>query len=82
MSGRTLPLGWIAFLVGFILVASARKACAYIDAGTGSYLLQMGLGFALAAAFGVKTSWVRIREFTLRALGKDRSGVHGSRTHS
>jgi hypothetical protein len=77
MSNRTLPLGWIAFLTAFLFVASAKKAHAYIDAGTGSYLLQVGMGAALAAAFAVRMSWLRLKQFALRALWKRRDGTDG-----
>lgn len=36
-------------------------AYAYIDPGTGSYLLQVGLAVLIGASFAIKIYWRRIR---------------------
>jgi hypothetical protein len=38
-------------------------AHAYLDPGTGSYVLQMIIAGLLGAAFAIKMSWVRIKRF-------------------
>ncbi len=37
------------------------EAHAYIDPGTGSFLIQMLLGFVLSAAFAVKMFWHNLK---------------------
>jgi hypothetical protein len=39
---------------------------AYVDPGTGSFLLQMVLAGALGAVFTVKAYWARLRGLLLR----------------
>ncbi len=46
-------------LVGFML-AYPRDAHAYLDAGTGSMLLQAAIASAVAAAFLAKSYWRRL----------------------
>lgn len=43
-----------------LFVTDAR---AYLDPGTGSYILQMIIAGVLGAAFAVKIFWMRIRRF-------------------
>lgn len=50
-SGReALP---IAVLLSMIFI---QPASAYVDPSTGSYMLQMGMGFLFAAIFTIKTA--------------------------
>lgn len=46
----------------FVLVAAA-DAHAYIDPGTGSYLLQILIAGLLGAAFALKLTWTRLKVF-------------------
>jgi hypothetical protein len=55
-------------LVQWIILA--RDAHAYIDPGTGSYILQMTLAAFFGAFFVVKQYWARIRSFLRAVLGK------------
>lgn len=77
MGYRTLSLGWILVLTAFLFLATTRKAHAYIDPGTGSYLVQTALGIALAAAFAARMSWARVKERLVRALHKGHQGPRG-----
>ena len=43
-----------------ILLAAVAPAHAYIDAGSGSYVLQMAMAGVLALAFSLKLAWQRI----------------------
>ncbi len=52
-----------ALFVTALLVIVPGKAYAYLDPGTGSYMLQIILGVLLGAAFAVKAFWFRIRAF-------------------
>jgi len=46
------------------------QAEAYLDPGTGSFLLQLLIGAVLGAGFAVKMGWHRITGFLGRLLGR------------
>lgn len=48
-------------LVVLLLFVSARHAHAYIDPGTGSYVIQLIIAALAGAAFAVKVYWGKIR---------------------
>jgi hydrogenase-4 membrane subunit HyfE len=56
------------------IIFSTKKAYAYLDPGTGSYLLQLLLGFLLAGLFLFKTFFLKIKYFFLKIVGKNRGG--------
>jgi hypothetical protein len=60
----------ITIMVGVLLLISARDAFAYVDPGTGSYVLQMIMAGLLAAAFALKSYWRNITAFLSRLLSK------------
>jgi hypothetical protein len=45
------------------LLVLPQDAHAYLDPGTGSYVLQMIIAGLLGAAFAIKMSWFRIKRF-------------------
>jgi hypothetical protein len=47
-----------------------QKAHAYIDPGTGSYILQMILAGLLGATFAIKIFWKRIKNFFINLFLK------------
>ncbi len=51
--------GLVAFFLG---IAISSPAYAYVDPGTGSYVLQILTAGVLAAAFLVKSSWNNIKK--------------------
>ena len=53
----------ISIMVGVLLLISARDAFAYVDPGTGSYILQLIMAGLLAAAFALKSYWKNIAAF-------------------
>ena len=40
-----------------------QKAYAYLDPGTGSYILQLAIAALLGASFAIKIYWRRIKTF-------------------
>jgi len=46
-------------------------AHAYLDPGTGSYVLQMIIAGLLGAAFAVKLSWLRIKRFVAGVFSRN-----------
>ena len=61
-----------------LLLATVVPAYAYIDAGSGSYMLQMGMAGLLAAVFAIKLSWQRVKASAARLFGGNgRSSTQG-----
>ena len=71
MSRRHCDLGMI-LLVFFILtfLMFQKPAYAYLDPGSGSYILQMLAGGLLAASFAIKTFWKNIKSFFTNLFSK------------
>lgn len=63
----------ITMLVAVILVCLIwpRPAHAYLDPGTGSYIIQLIMAGLLGAAFAVKLFWRDIRTFFKDLFAKD-----------
>ena len=47
----------------FLVLVTAARARAYVDPGTGSYLLQILIAGLLGAAFALKIYWTRVKDF-------------------
>lgn len=52
-----------SLLIATLFIIAPDDAYAYLDPGTGSYMLQIALGVMLGAAFAIKAFWFRIRAF-------------------
>jgi hypothetical protein len=52
---------WVAAIAALLLTATDARA--YLDPGTGSYILQMIVAGLLGAAFAVRMFWARIKRF-------------------
>jgi hypothetical protein len=46
-----------------LVLVTAVRAHAYVDPGTGSYLLQILIAGLLGAAFALKLYWTRVKGF-------------------
>lgn len=57
-------------LAAVLLLVSTRDARAYIDPGTGSFVLQLVIASLLGAAFAVKGFWKNIKAFFSKLLVK------------
>ena len=55
-------LFWVVVLIVLTLVVAEGDALAYVDPGTGSYLIQIIIAGVLAAIFVIKGFWRSIRE--------------------
>ncbi len=66
-------LGMIIILLSLAL---AKPAHAYLDPGTGSYLIQILIGFAAGGAYLVKLFWRQITGFFKKIFSKKKS-KHG-----
>lgn len=63
----------IIFTASMLLIAAGRGAYAYIDPGTGSYVLQVVIAGVLAAGFVIKATWRNIIASVGRLFGKRHS---------
>ncbi|MGH3665213.1 MAG: hypothetical protein ACRDU8_03800 [Egibacteraceae bacterium] len=57
---------WVAWLTLCLSLLVVPAANAYIDPGSGSLILQVLVGAAMAASLGVKVFWRRISGFFAR----------------
>lgn len=53
----------VLILAVALTFATAQESHAYLDLGTGSYLLQVGLASLFAGFFFAKRLWLRINSF-------------------
>ena len=53
----------LLILITVISLVTPEQSHAYLDPGTGSYVLQIVIGVLLGAAFAVKAFWFRIKTF-------------------
>jgi hypothetical protein len=53
-----------------ILVVFVRPAYGYIDPGSGSLLIQVVIGSALACLLGLKVFWRQVTAFLARLFGR------------
>ncbi len=63
---------WPGVALASVLLLLARPAQAYLDPGTGSLVVQVLVGSALACLLGVKVFWRQIRLFAGRLFGRGR----------
>jgi len=58
----------VAALLGVFVLLLPREALAYIDPGTGSYMLQLVLAALLGGLFALKIFWKNIKSFFVNLL--------------
>jgi len=69
MISRKLLLS--SLLTGALVLALlSENAYAYVDPGTGSYIVQMLFAGVIAALFSIKLFWSRIKGFFKRLFSK------------
>jgi len=64
------PIISIAVFASLLLLSFPRDLYAYIDPGTGSYILQLVLAALLGASYGIKMFWGNIKGFFSKRLFK------------
>ena len=61
-----------------LLIVFSAPAHAYVDLGSGSYMLQMALAGLLAVVFTLKLWWQRVKSFAVGLVcGRNRTESHG-----
>lgn len=61
----------ITNIITFFLVVS--NAYAYLDPGTGSFILQAIIGFLAAVSAGITYYWSRVKNFFLKIFKKNKN---------
>ena len=61
----------LAMLLIFIVI-TAENAFAYLDPGTGSFMLQMLIAGILGGLFAIKTYWAKIKIFINKIFNKEK----------
>ena len=64
------PLITLAVLLFLFHLMFPQTAYAYLDPGTGSYLLQVGLAVLIGASFAIKIYWKKIKTSLLNLFSK------------
>lgn len=67
---------WRLLATGLLLGCGllAGSAAAYIDPGTGSYVLQIAIAFLVGLAFSIKVFWKRIVAFFRKTSAAKKGG--------
>ena len=64
-------------MLSFFSLIVPRTAHAYIDAGTGSYFIQVIIGVLFAASVMVRIHWGKFRIFCRSLFSRERRSVMG-----
>ena len=72
----TRTRAWRLLSTGLMLGCGflAGSAAAYIDPGTGSYVLQIAIAFLVGLAFSIKVFWKKIVAFLRRTFAAKKGG--------
>jgi hypothetical protein len=65
-------LSWAFFLFALALMLPVRQAQAYLDPGTGSYMIQLIIAGVAGALISVKMFWRHIKYFFVRIFYKNK----------
>ena len=60
------------FGVAFLLVVFPEKAFAYLDPGTGSYVVQVAIAGAVSAMFAIRIFWGRLKDLFHNIFKRDK----------
>lgn len=69
----------VVFFSVLYFVLFPPQAHAYLDPGTGSYILQIVAAVLFASLFLIKTWWVHIKHFFNKLSGKDKKSEKDSK---
>ncbi len=67
---KHIRLTEVTLLVLLFLFVSTRQAHAYLDPGSGSYIIQLLIAGLVGGLFGIKTFWFQIKTFFTNILSR------------
>ena len=67
---KPIDLKYVVFITLILFLWSIKDAYAYIDPGTGSYIIQVIIGGVLGAAFALKVYWKKVKFYFSNLLSK------------
>lgn len=68
MSGR--KLFYVLFFILALQVTLSTNAFAYLDLGTGSYIVQVLIAAFIGGLFTIKSYWQKIKDFFINRFSK------------
>jgi hydrogenase-4 membrane subunit HyfE len=68
--GTRKQVSSLTLLVIGVLILTSRPAHAYIDPGTGSFVLQAAIAGLLGAAFVIKSTWKNLTQAIARVFSR------------
>jgi hypothetical protein len=66
-------------MLGFLFFISPQKAYAYLDPGTGSFILQVLIASLLGGVFAIKMFWSKIKAFFANLISKRKEYEKGEK---
>jgi hypothetical protein len=66
-----VPMKYLVLMLSVLLLLFAKNSEAYIDPGSGSYVLQLLVASFFAILFALKMFWRNIKAFFFRTGGKN-----------
>ena len=75
---KYLKAFFLAFgLINLYYFIAPNRIYAYLDAGSGSYIIQIIIAIAVGGAFGIKIFWRRIYDFFKNLSNKRKKNEEG-----
>ncbi|MEW5819695.1 MAG: hypothetical protein AB1782_05845 [Cyanobacteriota bacterium] len=65
-----LQVKFIVIITGTLIILFPQKACAYLDPGTGSFVIQIIIATLAGITFSIKIFWSNIKLFFLSLFSK------------
>jgi len=69
---RVTTFGTTLVALVFFHLTLSRTACAYLDPGTGSYVLQLIIAALLGGVFALKVFWNEVKAFMTSLFSRGR----------
>ena len=60
----------VAVLLSLLYLVSPQRAYAYLDPGTGSYILQLAIALLLGGSLAIKIYWRKIKTYFANLFSK------------
>lgn len=67
---RSIKFTTLITLIFLALFLFPRSVHAYVDPGTGSYVIQLIMAFFLGGVFAIKLYWKKIKSFLAKFLSR------------